>query len=90
MTHSTSGRDGRKLRRVGSFWKPREGARSLGSGSLTIGRQRQRFIMLRNERKQKESDPDFVLMASDEPEPDPYAQCEPVARETGVLTRGRV
>jgi hypothetical protein len=74
--HTNSG----PLRRVGVMWKPKEGGRSLGSGSLTIGTQRQRFVVLRNERKAKGTDPDFVLMSSDDPEPDQYAERRPATQ----------
>lgn len=60
------------LRRVGSLWKPKPGARSKGSGVVTVGTLRQRFVIFVNDRKQKDSEPDYVLMSSDEPEPDEY------------------
>ena len=63
------------LRRVGALWKPRPGAKSLGSGSVTINGLRQRFIVLRNDRKKDGSnEPDYLLMTSDEPEVDTYAR----------------
>ena len=63
-----------RLRRVGSLWKPRPGAKSKGSGSITINGLRQRFVVLVNDRKAEGSrDPDYVLMSSDEPERDEYA-----------------
>jgi hypothetical protein len=67
MTHG-------KLRRVGSLWKPKPGGRSLGSGSITIGGQRQRFVILRNDRKQGHTQPDYLLMSSEPPEPDPFTR----------------
>jgi hypothetical protein len=62
------------LRKVGVVWKPKNGSKSKGSGSVTIGTLRQRFIILANDRKSKDTDPDYVLMSSDEPEPDRYAR----------------
>lgn len=54
------------------------GGKSLGSGSITINGLRQRFIVLKNDRKSEGSkDPDYVLMSSDEPEPDAYAARRP-------------
>jgi hypothetical protein len=75
----------RPLRRVGALWKPRAGATSLGSGRITIAGQRQRFVVLRNAQKSKATDPDFVLMSSDNPEPDPYAE-----RPSATQGRSRV
>ena len=49
-------------------------ALDLGSGSVTVNGLRQRFLILRNDRKVKASDPDYVLLSSDEPEVDQYAR----------------
>lgn len=65
---------GGRLRRVGSLWKPKPGGKSLGNGSLTINGLRQRFVILRNDKKTSEAQPDYVLMAGDEPEVDQYAR----------------
>lgn len=63
-----------KLRKVGALWKPREGAKSKGSGSVTINGMRQRFVVLVNDHKTPGSkEPDYSLMSSDEPEVDEYA-----------------
>jgi len=71
------------LRRVGALWKPKPGAKSLGSGSVTINGLRQRFVVLRNERKKDGSNaPDYVLMSGDEPEADEYARRGPSAGPT--------
>lgn len=64
----------RPFRKVGVLWKPKPSGKSLGSGSITIGMLRQRFVILRNERKAKDADPDYVLMSGDEPETDTYAR----------------
>ena len=70
------------LRRVGALWKAKPGARSLGSGSITINGLRQRFVILRNDRKSEGSkDPDYVLMSSDEPEIDEYAARRPASSD---------
>jgi hypothetical protein len=67
-------REGGRLRKVGALWKPKPGAKSLGSGSITVNRLRQRFVILKNEKKTPGSkEPDYVLMSSDEPEVDEYA-----------------
>jgi hypothetical protein len=63
-----------RLRRVGALWKPKPGAKSKGSGSLTINGLKQRFVILPNDRKSKDTDPDYVLMSSDEPEVDQYVR----------------
>lgn len=64
-----------KLRRVGAIWKPRAGGKSLGSGTVTINGLRQRFVILKNDRKVDGSrDPDYVLLSSDAPEADEYAR----------------
>jgi hypothetical protein len=57
------------LRRIGGIWKPREGSRSLGSGVITIGGLRQRFLIFENDRRESAQAPDFVVLASKEPEP---------------------
>ncbi len=63
------------LRRVGAIWKPRDGSRSLGSGVITVGGLRQRFLIFENDRRESDQSPDFVILASKEPEP--AAQPEP-------------
>jgi hypothetical protein len=59
---------------VGVLWKPRAGAKSKGSGRVTINGLRQKFVILTNDRKQKDTDPDYILMTGDEPEVDNYAR----------------
>jgi hypothetical protein len=67
--------EGGRLRKVGAIWKPKPGAKSKGSGSVTVNGLRQRFVILVNDRKAEGSrDPDYVLMSSDEPEADTYAR----------------
>lgn len=64
-----------KFRKVGALWKPRPGAKSLGSGMMTINGWQQRFIIVRNTKKQPDSkQPDYDLLAADPPTPDEYAQ----------------
>ena len=64
-----------QLRRVGAMWKPRAGSKSLGSGSVTVNEMKQRFIVLRNDRKPETSQqPDYWLVSSDQPETDEYAE----------------
>lgn len=71
------GRDGGKLRRVGAIWKPREGAKSKGSGEVSIRGYLQRFVILTNTYKQPGSkQPDYVLMSSDPPERDERSEGE--------------
>ena len=73
------------LRRVGALWKPRPGSKSLGSGSVTVGGLKQRFIVLKNDRKPAGSkEPDYLLMSSDEPEADRYAQRPPPSRSAAA------
>ena len=63
-----------RLRRVGVLWKPRPGAKSKGSGSITINGLKQRFVILPNDhRREGSKDPDYVLLSGDEPEVDSYA-----------------
>jgi hypothetical protein len=62
-----------KWRKVGAMWKPKPGAKSKGSGSLTIGDKKQRFVIFVNEDKEEGSaSPDYLLMSTDEPETDSY------------------
>jgi SLT domain-containing protein len=62
------------LRRVGVAWKSRvSGSDVPSSGVLTIGRLRQRFLVVPNTRKRSDRDPDYLLKASEGPEVDPYA-----------------
>ena len=66
-----------RLRRVGVMWKPKPGgvSKALGTGSLTVNGLRQRFAMFVNAHKTAGSnEPDYVLLSSDEPEVDEYAQ----------------
>lgn len=77
-----------KLQRVGALWKPRPGSKALGSGSITINGLRQRFVILRNDRKAAGSkDPDYLLMSGDAPEVDQYAQRS--SQPTAVPTSAR-
>ena len=81
MSDEQQGRDRGRLRRVGSMWAPRAGARSLGSGSVTINGLRQRFVVLKNDKRQEGSrQPDYLLMSGDEPEVDQYAHDRHTAR----------
>lgn len=67
-----------RLRKVGAVWKPKPGAKSKGSGSVTINGLRQRFVILVNERKKEGSrEPDYLLMSSDPPEVNDYAPKTP-------------
>lgn len=66
-------RQQRPLRRVGALWKPKPGGKSRGSGSITINGLRQRFVILDNHRKRGDREPDYVLMAGDDPEVDEFA-----------------
>ncbi len=75
MPHQTNS----PLRKVGALWKPRPGSKSLGSGQMTIAGQRLRFVVLKNDRKAKDTEPDYVLMSSSDPEPDTYAHREAMA-----------
>jgi len=61
-----------ELRKIGAMWKPREGAKSAGSGIVTISGMKQKFVLLKNNFKEKESQPDYVLMSGDEPETDEW------------------
>ena len=62
-----------RLRRVGAMWQ-NPGSKTLGSGTVTVNGLRQRFAIFRNDRKQSDRDPDFVLLSSDEPTVDTYAE----------------
>jgi hypothetical protein len=63
------------LRRVGAIWKPKPGAKSLGSGELSIDGMKQPFIVLKNDRKKVGSkQPDYLLVSSDAPVEDAYAR----------------
>jgi hypothetical protein len=74
MGERQSGNGGR-LRKIGAMWAPKPGAKSLGSGSVTINGMRQRFVVFRNDRKTAgSSEPDYTLLSGDEPEADTYAQ----------------
>lgn len=76
------------LRRVGAMWKPKPGAKSLGSGSLSINGLRQRFVIFKNDRKQAGSQqPDYLLMSGDEPEQDVYAR-QPTGSATHQVAAG--
>ena len=65
-----------RLRKVGALWKAKEGStKSKGSGSVTIGSLKQKFVVLLNEKKKPGSrEPDYLLLSSDEPEVDEYAR----------------
>jgi hypothetical protein len=66
-----------RLRRVGALWKPKPDAKCLGTGELTINGYKQRFIVLRNDRKTGSRQPDYVLMSADQPERDTYERQRP-------------
>lgn len=64
-----------KVRRIGAIWKPRHGANSLGSGTVTINGWRQRFVILKNDRKMDGSrEPDYLLLSNNTTEADEYAR----------------
>ena len=72
-----------RLHRVGALWKPKPGARSLGTGNLTVNGLRQWFVVLRNDRKTEGSkEPDYVLMSGDAPVVDEYARDHSAATES--------
>jgi hypothetical protein len=74
------------LRKVGALWKPKPGSKSLGSGSITVNGLKQRFVILRNDRKNDgSSEPDYLLLSSDEPAKDEYAQRRPVSASAAGL-----
>ena len=60
------------LRKIGAFWKPREGAKSLGSGVVTVAGMKQKFVMFKNNFKEGDKQPDYILMSGDEPEVDEW------------------
>jgi len=62
------------LRRCGGLWKPKPGSQSLGSGSITVGDLKQRFIVVWNDKKLKPEQPDYLLMAQGEPEVDAFVR----------------
>jgi hypothetical protein len=80
--------EGNRLRRVGVLWKPKPGAKSKGTGALTINGLRQRFVVLTNDHKRTDRDPDYVLMSSDEPEVDDFQR--PPATPTPAATASQV
>jgi hypothetical protein len=82
MAPETRSTTGRRLRQVGGLWKPKPGGTSLGSGSITVNGWKQRFVVLRHDRKDPGSQqPDYLLMSSDEPEVDDYEQRRERARD---------
>lgn len=61
-----------EAKRIGSLWKPRPDAKHLGSGIVTVDGMKQRFIIVKNDWKDGERDPDYRLLSYDPPEPDTY------------------
>tara|TARA_R100001086_G_C11726777_1_gene228502 strand:- start:69 stop:305 length:237 start_codon:yes stop_codon:yes gene_type:complete len=61
-----------KLQKVGAFWKPREGGKSAGTGVITVSGMKQKFVMFKNNFKEGEKQPDYILMSGDEPEVDEW------------------
>ena len=57
------------LRRIGSLWRPKPGAKVALSGTLDLLGDSLRVVVLKNEKKHGERDPDFVLYRSIEDEP---------------------
>ncbi len=68
------------LRKCGGLWKPRPGSQSKGSGSITVGELKQKFIVVANDRKTKPEQPDYLILAQGEPEPDTYVREHPPAK----------
>jgi len=60
------------LRRCGGLWKPKPGSASKGSGSITVGDLKQRFIIVPNDKKVKPEQPDYLILAQGDAEPDAY------------------
>jgi hypothetical protein len=74
-THGSEGR--LPLRKVGVAWRPRSGSKALMSGSITINRLKQKFWIFKNTRKvQGSTDPDFHILASEDPQVDEFAKRE--------------
>ncbi len=69
------------LRKCGGLWKPRPGSQAKGSGSITVGELKQKFVVVRNDRKTKPEQPDYLVLAQGEPEPDTYVREHPHARQ---------
>ena len=61
------------LRKIGALWRPKPGGKAALSGSLDFLGESVRIIVLKNEKKHGDRDPDFVLYRSIEDEPKPGA-----------------
>jgi len=57
------------LKRIGSLWRPKPGGKAALSGSLDFLGESVRIIVLKNEKKHGDRDPDFVLYRSLDDEP---------------------
>ncbi len=71
--HKPTKSESEPLHKVGVMWKPKPGAKSLAMGFLTINGLKQHFLVLHNRYKSKDTDPDYTLMSSHDPEVDQYA-----------------
>ena len=57
--------DERRLACIGVLWKSKPDSKSLGSSSITVNGLRQRFVILRNDRKEPDSqEANYLLMSS--------------------------
>lgn len=59
--------DREALKQVGAIWKPKPGGKSKGTGKFELNGLEQRFFIMPNKRKNKENQPDYVMLSSDPP-----------------------
>ena len=58
------------LKRIGALWRPKPGGKAALSGTLSLLGEDLRIVVLKNEQKKNERDPDYILhRALDDPAP---------------------
>jgi hypothetical protein len=49
------------LKRIGALWRPKPGGKAALSGTIELLGESLRVVVLKNERKRNERDPDYIL-----------------------------
>jgi hypothetical protein len=49
------------LKRIGALWRPKPGGKAALSGTIDLLGDSLRVVVLKNERKRNERDPDYIL-----------------------------
>jgi hypothetical protein len=69
------------LKRIGALWKPKPGGKAALSGVLSLLGEDLRVVVLKNEQKKTDRDPDYILHRALDDEPKKTGGARPPERE---------